>query len=91
MSHTRFNPITRASSPEKIKGIKIPTPASGKVELLSDPILSALGEGVEIEEDVATRTQCKSNEEPVPGTPINQEGGCKKKFSQQDKDDAEKN
>lgn len=48
MSHTRFNPITRESSPEKIKGIKIPTPASGKVELLSDPILSALGEGVEI-------------------------------------------
>lgn len=48
MSYTRFNSIIRNCSPEKLKGIKVPTPASGKVELLSDPILSALGEGVEI-------------------------------------------
>lgn len=50
-----------------------------------------LGEGVEIEEDIATRIQCKRNEEPVTGVPINQEGGCKKKTTQQDKDDVEKN
>ena len=50
-----------------------------------------LGESVEIEEDVATRTQCKRDEEQVSGVPINQKGGCKKKISQQDVVDKEKN
>ena len=48
MSHSRFNSITRNASPEKVKGIKILAPASGKVEIISDPALLALGEGVDI-------------------------------------------
>ena len=36
-------------------------------------------EGKEIDEDVATRHRCKSDEEPAKGIPINKPGGCKKK------------
>jgi len=38
-------------------------------------------EGKEIDEDVASRIRCKSDEEPAKGVPINKPGGCKKKKS----------
>ena len=49
MAFTRFNSIARAANEDQLKGIKIPSPASGKVTVVTDPVLLALGEGVSVE------------------------------------------
>ena len=62
----------------------------------SAPTISPVGgigesvnESEEVLEDVSTRTKCKSDEVPVKGIPINKKGGCKKKFSDKEKQEAE--
>jgi len=49
------------------------------------------GIGEAMDEDVSNRTKCNKNQVPVPGVPINKEGGCKEKVSPQDKVEREKN
>jgi len=58
---------------------------------MSTGISSIGGVGENIDEDVRERTHCNKNQEPVAGVPINKEGGCKEKITQQEKMEREKN
>jgi hypothetical protein len=49
------------------------------------------GMGESVNENVATRTKCKRDEEPVSGVPINKPGGCRKKVSNTEVKEKEKN
>ncbi len=44
----RYNSIAQTSSPDKLQGINIVAPASGKLEIITNPALLSLGEGVVI-------------------------------------------
>jgi len=53
--------------------------ADNYAQTKQDQFSESVNESAEVDENVATRTKCKRDEEPVAGTPINQPGGCKKK------------
>jgi sugar PTS system EIIA component len=49
MALARFNSIAQATIEDDLKGINIISPVSGKVSIITDPVLRSLGEGVNIE------------------------------------------
>ncbi len=49
MTYRRFNSISKSVSLDSLQGIKIAAPATGKLSIIKDRMLLALGEGVVIE------------------------------------------